>query len=177
MDSRLRTSWFGKLLAPLARNAPRSTVPIPQAVHIGGAQYPCGEHEFFGRHLVASYVGCDPGALADHRGLVRAVRAAIKASGATLLDELYHEFSPSGMTAVLLLAESHASIHTYPEHQACFVDLFTCGRTCSAERFDAVLREHLRPAAAHRRIVLRHAGGMDDVSSAYSDDWPVEWAA
>jgi S-adenosylmethionine decarboxylase len=175
MDALSRTSWFGKLLAPFgggllfARRFSRD-------VHLAGTGRG-QEHEFFGRHLVASYVGCDPAALADHCGLMGAVREAIRASGATLLDELSHKFSPSGMTAVLLLAESHASIHTYPEHQACFVDLFTCGRICSAERFDAVVREFLRPAAAHRRIVLRHSGGMDETRSAYSCDWPVEWAA
>jgi S-adenosylmethionine/arginine decarboxylase-like enzyme len=81
------------------------------------------------------------------------------------------------MTAVLLLAESHASIHTYPEHQACFVDLFTCGRACSAERFDAVLRQYLRPASVQRRTMLRHADGVEEASPSGSKDWLAEWAA
>ncbi|HUY34167.1 MAG TPA: adenosylmethionine decarboxylase [Pirellulales bacterium] len=135
------------------------------------------EYEFRGRHLLASYVGCDPAALLDHGGLMNALREAIKASGATLLGELKHEFSPSGMTAIMLLSESHASIHTYPEHQACFVDLFTCGRSCSAEHFDAELCEYLQPADAHRRIVLRGGGGVHDSPPARRDVWLAEWAA
>lgn len=133
------------------------------------------EFEFFGRHLLASYTGCDPAALADERGLVATLKAAAEAAGATLLNSIERTFHPAGMTAVLLLAESHASIHTYPEHQACFVDLFTCGRTCNAERFDAVLRDYLRPRGIRRQIVTRH--GDIEASPAHDDAWPAEWAA
>jgi S-adenosylmethionine decarboxylase len=135
------------------------------------------EYEFFGRHLLASYVDCDPAALADHAGLKAAMAAAVEAAGATLLNSIHYSFTPSGMTAVLLLAESHASIHTYPEHQACFVDLFTCGRACSAEKFDAVLRQYLRPASVQRRTMLRHADGVEEASPSSSKDWLAEWAA
>jgi len=134
-------------------------------------------YEFFGRHLLASYVDCDPAALADHAGLKAAMAAAVEAAGATLLNSIHYSFTPSGMTAVLLLAESHASIHTYPEHQACFVDLFTCGRACSAEKFDAVLRQYLRPASVQRRTMLRHADGVEEASPSDSNDWLAEWAA
>jgi S-adenosylmethionine decarboxylase len=131
--------------------------------------------EFFGRHLMASYVGCDAAALSDRAGLMAAMRAAVKASGATLLNSIEHSFSPAGMTAVMLLSESHASIHTYPEHGACFVDLFTCGRLCSAERFDTVLRAYLRPQSVDCKIAVRHGGGR--ASGAAVPGWPVECAA
>jgi len=143
-----------------------------------GPQNPRGaEYEFFGRHLLASYVGCDPAALADGAGLKAAMERAVEASGATLIRSIDHSFSPSGMTAVMLLAESHASIHTYPEHQACFVDLFTCGRACSAQKFDAVLCQYLRPASVQRRTVLRHADGIEETAAASDECWLAEWAA
>ncbi|MGH7195134.1 MAG: S-adenosylmethionine decarboxylase, partial [Candidatus Saccharimonadales bacterium] len=63
--------------------------------------------------------------------------------------------------------------HTYPEHQACFVDLFTCGRTCSAEGFDAVMCEYLKPTRADRRMITRHGAG----GGRLSDDRLNEWAA
>ncbi|HVX11335.1 MAG TPA: adenosylmethionine decarboxylase [Pirellulales bacterium] len=131
--------------------------------------------EFFGRHLLASYTGCDPAALADEAGLLEAMKSAVAASGATLLNCIEHSFKPSGMTAVMLLAESHASIHTYPEHRACFVDLFTCGRGYSAQRFDAELRRYLRPSGVRRQIVVRR--GQDEVGPAHNEDWPADWAA
>jgi S-adenosylmethionine decarboxylase len=121
----------------------------------------CG-HEFTGRHLIATYSACNPSRLRNTRALLVAMASAVKASGATLLKTSYHLFPPHGLTAVMLLSESHASIHTYPEHGACFVDLFTCGRSCVAERFDAALREYLRPKAFDRRILLRHQGIEED---------------
>lgn len=131
--------------------------------------------EFFGRHFMASYVGCDAAALSDRAGLMAAMRAAVKASGATLLNSVEHSFSPAGMTAVMLLSESHASIHTYPEHASCFVDLFTCGRLCSAERFDAVLRAYLRPTSVECKTTLRHGGAR--AGGAAVPAWTVECAA
>ncbi len=121
---------------------------------------PCheGEHPFSGRHLVVQYLGCDVTALEDHEGLLRAMREAVVASGATLLKMSEHPFEGGGLTAVMLLSESHASIHTYPEFGACFVDLFTCGHNCRAEDFDAVLRAYLRPRDASAKVLLRSQG-------------------
>lgn len=112
-------------------------------------------HAFAGRHLVVTYLGCDKAAMADHEGLLNALRIAVEACGATLLKMCEHLFEGGGLTAVLLLAESHASIHTYPECDGCFVDLFTCGNKCRAEDFDTVLRGYLAPREAHRRVLLR----------------------
>ena len=112
-------------------------------------------HEFTGRHLLASYLGCDKKAIRDLEGLRAAMMRAVEASHATVLTHAEHIFAPDGLTMVILLSESHASIHTYPEEGACFVDLFTCGQTCSAEAFDAVLRKFLQPSRVEARIVLR----------------------
>lgn len=112
-------------------------------------------HEFTGRHLLASYLGCDKKAIRDLAGLRAAMMRAVEASHATVLTHAEHVFAPDGLTMVILLSESHASIHTYPEEKACFVDLFTCGDSCSAEAFDAVLREFLRPSRVDARVVLR----------------------
>ncbi len=112
-------------------------------------------HKFTGRHLLASYLGCDKRAIRDLEGLRAAMMKAVEASHATVLKHAEHVFSPDGLTMVILLSESHASIHTYPEERACFVDLFTCGDSCCAEAFDAVLREFLQPSRVEARIVLR----------------------
>ena len=84
------------------------------------------------------------------------------ASGATILQSVRHVFEPDGMTAVVLLSESHASIHTYPEHRACFVDIFTCGSRCEVEAFDGVLRDFLKPRTATRRIIQRYEQMVDE---------------
>jgi S-adenosylmethionine decarboxylase len=102
-------------------------------------------YHFYGRHFIAQYYMCDHDALINTQQLAVAMKQAVSASGARLLSTSDYVFDGNGYTMVLLLSESHASIHTYPEYDACFVDLFTCGQKCSAERFDASLRNYLKP--------------------------------
>lgn len=111
---------------------------------------------FQGKHFVASYIDCDLRALSDLENLIGAMDKAVEASGATILDQTPYVFPPNGLTIVYLLSESHASLHTYPEHGACFVDLFTCGDSCSAEKFDEALRNYLQPKRVNARFYLRN---------------------
>jgi len=119
------------------------------------------DYAFLGKHFIASYSGCDQEALCDVDGLRDAMVRAAGKSGAHVLDKCDYVFPGNGMTMVILLSESHASIHTYPEHGACFVDLFTCGDRCSHERFDAVLREYLKPSEVNQKALVRHQGIED----------------
>lgn len=114
------------------------------------------EHAFVGKHFVASYLDCDLRAISNPDGLIHAMDNAVSASGATILDKTPHVFPPNGLTIVYLLSESHASLHTYPEYGACFVDLFTCGDSCSSEKFDQVMRAYLRPEKVNARLFLRN---------------------
>jgi len=113
------------------------------------------EYQFLGRHLVVSYHGCDHKALTDVKKLSEKMREASKACGAQVLNSMDYYFPGDGLTMVCLLSESHASIHTYPEYDACFVDLFTCGTNCSAEKFDAVMQEYLKPKDVDLKIINR----------------------
>jgi S-adenosylmethionine decarboxylase len=112
-------------------------------------------YHFYGRHLIAQYYDCDHSALCDTRQLAAAMKQATQASGAHLLTVADYTFEGNGYTMVLLLSESHASIHTYPEYNACFVDLFTCGQKCSATKFDAALREYLKPKRVESKVQER----------------------
>jgi len=112
-------------------------------------------YHFSGKHFLASYLGCNIEALAHVDNLLQAMHEAVHASGATVLNWTPHIFPPDALTVVYLLSESHASIHTYPEHGACFVDLFTCGNRPMAEKFDEVLRAYLQPTEVNARLFLR----------------------
>lgn len=116
----------------------------------------CSEHLFMGKHFLASYLGCNQRALGDLDGLLNAMESAVRASGVTILTHTAHIFPPNGLTVVYLLSESHASLHTYPEYGACFVDLFTCGENGSPETFDAALRTYLQPKEVNARLFFRH---------------------
>jgi S-adenosylmethionine decarboxylase len=119
------------------------------------------EYEFGGRHLFASYVDCDPESLRSPVELDQAMRRAIEASGATVLKESRHIFEGGGLTNVYLLSESHASIHTYPEHNSCFVDIFTCGYVCEPTRFHEVLVEFFKPKTVSKRLTNRGLMNVD----------------
>ena len=104
---------------------------------------------FAGTHLLIDMwggVGLD-----DVHGIEAALTEAVAAAGATLLNIDLHQYSPSG---VAILAESHMSIHTWPETGYAAIDIFVCG-ACDAEKAVPVLRTHFRPAeirlTKHRR--------------------------
>jgi S-adenosylmethionine decarboxylase len=115
-------------------------------------------YQFRGVHFIASYCECDMQALTELDQLADAMKSAVEQSGATILEESSWKFLPDGLTMVFLLSESHASIHTYPEYGSCFIDLFTCGEKCSAEKFDAALREYLKPKTVNLRTLIRNQG-------------------
>jgi len=102
------------------------------------------DFSFCGKHLMLSFVGCKVD-LDDLTAIKRDMTAAIKAVGASILGEAESRFSPHGVSVVFLLSESHASIHTYPEHNACFLDIFTCGRTLKIEAFTETLQRLWQP--------------------------------
>ena len=56
---------------------------------------------------------------------------AARSTGATVIGDTFHKFSPQGVTGVVAIAESHLCIHTWPEHSYAAVDIFTCGDTSS----------------------------------------------
>ncbi len=125
------------------------------------------EHSFKGKHFIASYLDCDLRAMSDLDALIKAMDSAVGSSGATILNQSPYVFPPNGLTIVYLLSESHASLHTYPEHGACFVDLFTCGDHCSSENFDRTLRDYLKPKQVSARFFLR---GEDVQEIPYSQN-------
>lgn len=112
-------------------------------------------YEFRGKHFIASYLECEEQALSDVDTLKQIMIRAASECGATVLESIDHVFPPDGLTMVILLSESHASIHTYPEHRACFVDLFTCGDHCSNEKFHRVLLEYLKPGVVSHKTLVR----------------------
>lgn len=98
-----------------------------------------------GRHLLLELSGCAAHLLNDREVVCAALREAATLAGATIVAESVHGFSPHGLTSVLLLAESHLSIHTWPEARYAAVDLYTCG-DCRPERSIDVLALRLEAA-------------------------------
>ncbi len=70
---------------------------------------------------------CDPKALDDLRGLQQAMIEASELAGATVVDVAFRKFDPYGVSGVVVISESHLTIHTWPEYGYAALDLFTCG--------------------------------------------------
>ncbi len=103
--------------------------------------------KFAGTHLLVDLWGatnlCDP-ELIDH-----ALREAAEAAGATILHSHFHHFSPNGgVSGVLVLAESHISIHTWPERDFAAIDIFMCG-ACDPHLSIPALKEAFKPATVN----------------------------
>jgi S-adenosylmethionine decarboxylase len=98
--------------------------------------------------------GVDAALLNDAQGLAEHLIAAARASECEVLGSLHHQFSPQGASAVVLVAESHLSIHTWPEQTYAAVDLLTCGQTLP-EAGVACLIERLRPMSHEVRRLDR----------------------
>lgn len=82
---------------------------------------------FAGRHVLAELHGIEPAVLDDLDFLSETLQRSLKQAGATVCEVVSKRFEPQGVTVLALLAESHASVHTYPERGSMFVDVFTCG--------------------------------------------------
>lgn len=83
-------------------------------------------HLKLGEHFICDLSDCDRDLLLDSDRSRDLFTQAVRDSGLTIVSEGYFQFSPHGFTCFLLLAESHASLHAWPEHGYCAIDLFTC---------------------------------------------------
>jgi S-adenosylmethionine decarboxylase len=115
-----------------------------------------------GRHILVEYYGCDRTLLDDEARVGDAIRAATHAAGATIVAEAYHHFAPHGVSASILIAESHLSLHTWPEAGYAAADLFTCGELDPSPGVE-VLAAALRAGSTRAVEIVR--GLPDDVAA------------
>ena len=86
-----------------------------------------------GRHLLLELNGCNTKLLNDIKRVEEILVAGAKIAQATIIGTHFHQFSPFGISGVVVIAESHLAIHTWPEHGYAAVDIFTCGETLRPE--------------------------------------------
>lgn len=86
-----------------------------------------------GRHLLLELFDCDSDAINSLEAVKGALIEAAKRAQATIVDVVFHEFNPFGISGVVVIAESHLSIHTWPEYRYAAVDIFSCGEVLQPE--------------------------------------------
>ncbi|MDP2167403.1 MAG: adenosylmethionine decarboxylase [Thermodesulfovibrionales bacterium] len=97
-----------------------------------------------GTHLLIELRDCNPEVLKSLEEVRDALVSAAKAASATIVDISFHEFNPFGISGMVVIAESHLSIHTWPEYSYAAVDIFTCGDLIKPETAAAYLIERFQ---------------------------------
>ena len=108
------------------------------------------------KHLLLELYRCDKEKLNDESFLRCALNRAAKLAKATVLNLISNRFEPQGVTAIVLLAESHISIHTWPESDYSAVDIFTCGQSMLPELASQYLIEALKAEEHFLRVINRN---------------------
>jgi len=80
-----------------------------------------------GKHVLGNLFECNADLLKDTKSIQKILNEVVVEAKLTKVGETYHQFEPFGATGVILLAESHISVHTWPERSMVAVDVFTCG--------------------------------------------------
>jgi spermidine synthase len=100
------------------------------------------DRDRLGHHLIIDLYGCNPEKLKEIPEVERIMVAAAEAAKATIVARKFHQFNPIGVSGALVLAESHLTIHTWPEVDAyCAIDMFTCGDTDNFAALEVLKRE------------------------------------
>jgi len=92
-----------------------------------------------GKHLLLELKDCDKETLNDLSFLKSSLLAAATEAGAVVLAESFHQFNPQGVSGVVMIAESHIFIHTWPEYGYAAADIFTCGNSVQPQKAAEVL--------------------------------------
>ena len=108
------------------------------------------------KHLLLELYRCDCEKLNDEFFLRCILNKAAKIANATVLNLISNKFEPQGVTAIALLAESHISIHTWPEFDYSAVDIFTCGQNMMPEQASQYLIESLMAKEHSLRVIERN---------------------
>jgi len=112
-----------------------------------------------GHQIIAEFYDCNRESLNDVDFIRSAMVTAAEKAGATIVTDTFHHFSPHGVSGAVIIAESHLSIHTWPEYGYAAVDLFTCGDTVSSKKAFDNLRESLESTQVS--TMEMHRGQVD----------------
>lgn len=113
-----------------------------------------------GNHLIIELYNCNQEQINDARGVEDALIKAVELSGAKIVQSVIHQFNPHGISGVIVIEESHFSVHTWPEYGYCALDIFTCGEEIDYHSALQYLKEQFK---AQNLSVTEMKRGMLDL--------------
>jgi S-adenosylmethionine decarboxylase len=108
-----------------------------------------------GIQLAVELFDCDENILNDYRLLEQSLVEAATKAGATVVDSVFHQFNPHGISGAVIIAESHIAIHTWPEYCYAALDIFTCGTDIDPEGIAKEVKYVLGADRMHVSRILR----------------------
>ena len=120
-----------------------------------------------GQHVLAEFFECDPNTLNSLDKVEKYMVDAALECGATIVQKCFHMFNPYGVSGVVIIAESHLAIHTWPELSYAAVDLFTCGQKCDPKVAYEFLKKKFNSKKAFYTQLKR--GIMDEHTKQLSE--------
>lgn len=128
------------------------------------------EYSTFGRHVAIDTWGVNFDLLNSAEKLQHYMIQAAEACGATVLSVQAKQFEPQGATVLVLLSESHLSIHTYPEKGFAALDCYTCGEQVDPEIAIQYMVDILKPSQTHSKKLVRGTGSIEVVNPQFKNE-------
>ncbi|MEH0022858.1 MAG: adenosylmethionine decarboxylase [Desulfobacter sp.] len=135
-----------------------------------------------GRQLTIEYYDCHPHALLSKEAVENTLLKAARDSGATIISSSFHKFEPQGVSGVVIIAESHFTVHAWPEHNYAAVDIFTCGDNINLDTAIHAMQEGFESgrvvvSSDQNRGLLKPGTSEKTVSDTVRDrsTLPISW--
>lgn len=112
------------------------------------------DSKVYGQHFLVELLGCDPAKIKHVESVEQIFLEAAHISGASIVEHFFKQYKPEGVTGIILISESHFSIHTWPEDGFVALDIFTCGTMDSQAAIDLLKRE-FDAQDIHQRVIER----------------------
>lgn len=126
--------------------------------------------ETLGRHVIAELWGCNPNMLDNLEMTEKVMVDAALEAGADIREVTFHKFNPQGISGVVVISESHLTIHTFPEHGYASVDVYTCGETIDPNVAAQAIAEYLEAKTIDSMEIPRGQGPLPKLVSAPSKE-------
>jgi S-adenosylmethionine decarboxylase proenzyme len=108
-----------------------------------------------GNHVTLDFYGCEADNLDNPEFVRDSLLKAINLAGCTYVEDSFKEFEPIGVSGFVIIAESHLSIHTWPEHKFAALDVFTCGHIDQLYNIEKHLTEIFSPNMVDKTFIKR----------------------
>jgi len=108
-----------------------------------------------GKHIIIELSGCEEEQINDVKKVEQLMLEAAKIANATIIRSVFHKFSPMGVSGVVVISESHISIHTWPEVGYAAIDIYTCGNTTKPFKACYYLAKQFKAQKIKATYILR----------------------